>query len=87
MEENLKKNRSGRMSKTQKEYLIWYLEGHRAMLDAKVSPQQIEPIKNLWRDLGEKLNNLSGAKKNIRQWKDVSMLFLYLCNISLCSKE
>ncbi|XP_050518940.1 uncharacterized protein LOC126893043 [Diabrotica virgifera virgifera] len=40
------------------------------MLETKVAPCDIQKIKDNWMELSIELNNLPGAKKDIRQWKD-----------------
>lgn len=64
--------RSGRMTKFQKEYMINFLEGHTFLIEAKVNPCDLPKLKTCWEDLTKELNNMPGAKKNIKGWKDVS---------------
>lgn len=69
--------RGTRMTKCQKEFFINYLEDHKLLIESKMNPKDIAKVRACWEELAGGLNNLPGAKKNIKGWKDVSFLLFF----------
>jgi hypothetical protein len=65
------KERTSRMTKKHKEFLIDFLEKHKFLLlsEGKLKPYNMEKYRNTWATLAENLNNLGGSKKMLKNGK------------------
>jgi hypothetical protein len=66
-------SRGARMTKTQKQILINYLEEHTMMLSPKLSMAEIPQMKQHWETVANLLNSSAGANKSVKQWKEVRL--------------
>ncbi|KAJ8928724.1 hypothetical protein NQ314_018672 [Rhamnusium bicolor] len=64
-----KGNRSNRMTKSQKDFMVNFLEKNKFLLETKINPFELDKYNNSWKLLANELNKLPGANKSIPQWK------------------
>ncbi|KAJ8946787.1 hypothetical protein NQ314_008770 [Rhamnusium bicolor] len=62
-------NRSNRMTKSQKDFMVNFLEKNKFLLETKINPFELDKYNNSWKLLANELNKLPGANKSIPQWK------------------
>ncbi|KAJ8950122.1 hypothetical protein NQ314_007974 [Rhamnusium bicolor] len=68
-----KGNRSNRMTKSQKDFMVNFLEKNKFLLETKINPFELDKYNNSWKLLANELNKLPGANKSIPQWKQVEI--------------
>ncbi|KAJ8963695.1 hypothetical protein NQ314_005447 [Rhamnusium bicolor] len=62
-------NRSNRMTKSQKDFMVNFLEKNKFLLETNINQFELEKYNNSWKLLANELNKLPGANKSIPQWK------------------
>jgi hypothetical protein len=64
------------MTKQQKEFLVNYLQNNVYLMEGRAAnATQLQRYTEKWQELAEKLNQFEGAKKNVKQWKEVKDTF------------